>query len=220
MTTTKPLTLLIHGLHMNGLYMRPLAKKLSHAGFNTHAPSYHSLTKSIDAHSAMLHDWLSRHHDGSPINLVGHSLGGLVIRHFLANFSEHSVHRCVTLGTPHQGSICSTYTNRLLPPLVRKAHFGALDGTCPALSDGISMGVIAGTKSIGLGLPLLHYHSKKHRLSPDEHQNDGTVYLSETPLVGASDYLVMPVSHTGFLTDNQVAHQVRHFLEHGRFYRT
>lgn len=214
----KPFTLLIHGLHMHGVYMRPLAKNLAEAGFTTHAPSYHSLTQSIDAHSQKLHDWLSAHHDGSPINLVGHSLGGLVIRHFLVHHAHSwDIFRCVTLGTPHRGSVCAGYANRLLPPLVRQAYPNALDGSCPTLPDGIEMGVIAGTRSIGLGLPVLHYHSRRHNFDADAHQNDGTVYLSETPLPNAKDYLIVPVSHTGLLTDKRVAHQVVHFLNHGVF---
>jgi len=43
------------------------------------------------------------------IHLVGHSLGGLVIRHCLYELKQwqqlHCLGRVVTLGTPHQGSI-------------------------------------------------------------------------------------------------------------------
>ncbi|MDO4897267.1 MAG: alpha/beta fold hydrolase [Moraxella sp.] len=214
----KPTVLLIHGLHMHGVYMHPLSKKLALAGFTTHAPSYHSLTQPIDAHSQKLHNWLTNHHDGSPIHLVGHSLGGLVIRHFLANYGQNwNVSYCVTLGTPHQGSICADYVNKILPPLVCRAYPNALDGQCPALPDGIKMGVIAGTRPMGLGLPILSHHNHRQNLDDKARQNDGTVYLSETPLIGASDYLVLPVSHTGFLTDRTTANEVIHFLTHGRF---
>lgn len=217
--TDKPLTLLVHGLHMHGIYMYPLAKRLNQAGFATHAISYHSLMQSIDAHSKRLNDYLTKHHDpNTPINLVGHSLGGLVIRHFLANF-KWQVHRCVTLGTPHQGSVCASYANKLLPPLVRRAYPNALDGQCVILPDGIDFGVIAGNYPLGLGLPILHYHTKRHKLPQKDRANDGTVYLSETHLPQAKDYIVMPVSHTGLLTDKATACQVAHFLEHGEFLR-
>lgn len=215
----QPFVLLVHGLHMNGLYMRPLAKKLAQAGFDSHAPTYHSLTQPIDRHSERLHHWLTRHHDpAQPIHLVGHSLGGLVIRHFLATYgSDWQIGRCVTLGTPHTGSICANYANRLLPPLVHKAYPNALDGACVPPPEGVPFGVIAGTRSLGLGLPLLTYHSRRYRLDPTARTNDGTVYLSETPLVGASDYLVLPVSHTELLIDQQTADEVVSFLKYGRF---
>lgn len=217
--TDKPFTLLIHGLHMHGVYMYPLSKRLSYAGFATHAPSYHSLTKSIEAHSQLLHDWLHQHHHSyAPINLVGHSLGGLVIRHFLANFGQvWQIHRCVTLGTPHQGSICANYANKLLPPLVRRAYPNALDGRCALLSDDIELGVIAGSYPLGLGSLILNYHNKRHHLTDNERTNDGTVYLSETYLSQAKDHIILPVSHTGLLTDKATAQQVIYFLENGRF---
>lgn len=216
---SKPFTLLIHGLHMSGLYMYPLAKKLSQAGYQTHAPSYHSLTKSISDHSQILNDWLIKNHPNDrPLNLVGHSLGGLVMRHFLANFGEDwQVHRCVTLGTPHQGSICANYANRLFPPLVQKAYPLALDGSCALLPDDIELGVIAGNRPIGLGMPILSYHNRRHRLDANARQHDGTVYLSETYLPSAKDYLILPVSHTGLITDRATANQVIHFLEFGKF---
>lgn len=215
----KPFTLLIHGLHMHGLYMRPLAKKLAQAGFSTHAPSYHSLTQSIEAHSQIIHHWLLEHHQPDlPLNFVGHSLGGLVIRHFLATYgSRWQTHRCVTLGTPHQGSICASYANKLLPALVRRAYPNALDGSCPHLDDEIEFGVIAGTRPLGLGRPILSYHSRRHQLDNEARIHDGTVYLSETPLSYAKDYLILPVSHSELLTDAHTAQQIIHFLEHGQF---
>ncbi|WP_281177246.1 esterase/lipase family protein [Moraxella oblonga] len=220
--TNPPFVLLVHGLHMNGLYMRPLAKKLAQAGFDSHAPSYHSLTQSIDKHSQRLHTWLSHHHDPTkPIHLVGHSLGGLVMRHFLAQYGNYwQIGRCVTLGTPHMGSICANYANRLLPPLVHKAYPNALDGVCVPPPNGVPFGVIAGTRSFGLGLPLLTYHNHRHHLDPTARTNDGTVYLSETTLPQASDYLVLPVSHTQLILDRHVANEVIHFLKYGKFSQT
>lgn len=217
----KPFVLLVHGLYMHGVYMHPLAKKLAQAGFVSHAPSYHSLTKSIDAHSQVLHDWLSRHHTPqAPINLVGHSLGGLVIRHFLANFGQAwQIGRCVTLGTPHQGSICADYVHKLLPPLVRHAYPNALDGQCLLPPNSAELGVIAGSRSLGLGLPIVTYYNKRQSLMASDRSNDGTVYVSETYLPQAKDHIVLPVSHTELLTDKTVAQQVIYFLEHGQFLR-
>lgn len=215
----KPLTILIHGLHMNHWYTKPLEQKIRASGFPTHRHNYHSLSESIAQHGRRLHDYLTAHHDQhQPINLVGHSLGGLVIRHFIHHYPNWQVHRCVSLGTPHQGSICASYAKRYhLGALVKHALFEALDGRCPAISGKVEFGVIAGNKPIGLGVPFLAWHSHRHRLNEQEKIHDGTVYLFETPLANASDYLILPTSHTGLLTDKQTAHQVIHFLENGRF---
>lgn len=49
---------------------------------------------------------LTKKPHGTKVRLVGHSLGGLVIRNYLTNnLSSHSTEQVITIGTPHQGSI-------------------------------------------------------------------------------------------------------------------
>lgn len=44
--------------------------------------------------------------DSTKVKLIGHSLGGLVIRSYLANNpNDHRVAQALTVGTPHQGSV-------------------------------------------------------------------------------------------------------------------
>ncbi len=50
--------------------------------------------------------------------------------------------------------------------------------------------------------------------------NDGTVAVAETHLHGAKDHIALPVSHLGMLVSRQVAIQVVHFLQQGRFAHT
>ena len=224
MNESKPLAIILHGLHMNPWMMRPLARKLSRAGFRTHSLGYHSLANPIETHSSKLNDWLSQHHpQDAPLYLVGHSLGGLVIRHFLATYPDWQVMRSVTLGTPHQGSTTASYVKHYLPQLVSHAYIGALDGTCPLPPHDAKIGVIAGSRPWGLGLPFITLHSHLHR--HDTHQtldariNDGTVYLSESRLNTAADYLILPTSHSGLVSDKTAAMQTVHFLKYGEFYR-
>jgi pimeloyl-ACP methyl ester carboxylesterase len=52
-----------------------------------------------------LRDYLRRHVRGGRIDLVCHSLGGLVARVYLQELGgSRRVDRCVTLGTPHRGT--------------------------------------------------------------------------------------------------------------------
>ena len=48
---------------------------------------------------------------------------------------------------------------------------------------------------------------------------DGTVSLAETLVLGASDVIQLPVTHTFMLLDGEVFTQVVFFLRHGRFAR-
>lgn len=217
--------ILIHGLHQAPFIMRPLAKRLRAQGFDTHQYGYRSMRDAIGTNSARLNQWLEVNHaPDSPIDLVGHSLGGLIIRDFLARYPQWQIGRCVTLGTPHKGSICADYIWRLTPAIVGRSYIDALDGTVAPLPDDITLGVIAGDTPYGLGQLFLqhHHHQLKKQGSPllDKYRaHDGTVYVSETQLEAASDHLILPVSHTGMLVDKQVAKQTGYFLTHGQFQR-
>ena len=215
--------ILIHGLHQTAWIMRPLAKRLQTAGFDTHQYSYRSMRDGIKVNSARLNEWLEQnHHPDQPIYLVGHSLVGLIIRDFVAQYPKWQIGRCVTLGTPHIGSVCADYIWRLTPAVVGRSYIDALDGTVAPLPKHIILGVIAGSQPYGLGQFFLHYHNRKlckadkHLL---KHQliHDGTVYVEETKIEEAADHIVMPVSHTGMLVNKQVAEQTCYFLEHGHF---
>lgn len=217
--------ILIHGLHQAPFIMRPLAKRLRAEGFDTHQYGYRSMRDAIGTNSARLHQWLEANHaPNRPIDLVGHSLGGLIIRDFLARYPQWQIGRCVTLGTPHKGSICADYIWRLTPAIVGRSYIDALDGTVAPLPDDITLGVIAGDTPYGLGQLFLqhHHHQLKKQgsaLLDNYRAHDGTVYVSETQLEAASDHLILPVSHTGMLVDKQVAKQTGYFLTHGKFQR-
>ena len=221
----KNLVILIHGLHQTTWMMRPLAKRLKAQGFATHQYSYRSMRDGIKTNSQRLHEWLSANHNpDQPIDLVGHSLGGLIIRDFLANYPKWQIGRCVTLGTPHVGSVCADYVWRLSPLIVGRSYVDALDGTATSCPEHIHLGVIAGDKPRGLGQPFLQYHNRKlnkesESAATENCAHDGTVYVSETRLDCANDHIVLPVTHTGMLVDKEVARQVIYFLENGEFER-
>lgn len=216
----KPFVVLIHGLHQKAWIMQPLAKQLQNRGFATYQHNYYSLRDSIDKHSIALNHWFLDNHDPSiPINLVGHSLGGLVIRDFISRFPQWKIGRCVTLGTPHKGSTTARYVNKLLSPLVGNAYKNALDGQNAPLKKGVSLGVIAGNTPYGLGQIVLNYHNQKSKLSHAQCEHDGTVYVYETKLETATDHITLPVSHTGMLINQAVAEQTAYFLDHGMFKR-
>ena len=217
-TEDRPFVVLIHGLHQRSWIMGPLAKQLQRRGFATHQHNYYSLRDSIDKHSISLNEWLVKNHDPAiPINLVGHSLGGLVIRDFIIRFPQWKIGRCVTLGTPHKGSTTADYAHKLLPPTIGNAYNEALDGKTAPLKKGISLGVIAGNSPYGLGQMVLNYHKQKSKLTHPHYQHDGAVYIYETKLNEAADHLILPVSHTGMLINPVVAEQTAYFLKHGEF---
>ena len=217
--------ILIHGLHQTAWIMRPLAKRLQAAGFDTHQYGYRSMRDGIQTNSARLNTWLEEHHHpDQPIDLVGHSLGGLIIRNFVVQYPKWQIGNCVTLGTPHKGSVCADYIWRLTPAVMGRSYVDALDGTVAPLPAHITLGVIAGNRPYGLGQLFLQYHNRKLRKvnsapSTEWLIHDGTVYVKETNIEAAADHIVMPVSHTGMLVDKAVAKQIEYFLTNAQFKR-
>jgi len=217
-TPSRPLVVLLHGLHHRAWVMRPLAKRLRSAGYSTYELDYRSLRAPVAQHSQQLHDWLKvNHNPAEPIHLVGHSLGGLVIRDFIHRYPNWQIDRCVTLGTPHTGSISADYAKRLIAPLVGHSYAAGLDGKVAPLPNEICLGVIAGSSPYGIGQLFLSHHNRRARLPQSEREHDGSVYIAETRLPNAKDHIVLPVNHTGMLINAKVAEQTLYFLDHGRF---
>ena len=70
-----------------------------------------------------------------------------------------------------------------------------------------ALGIIAGSQPLGVGQLLANFNE----------DNDGTVAVSETRMPGATDHIVLPVSHLGMLVSARVAHETGLFLTQGRF---
>ena len=66
---------------------------------------------------------------------------------------------------------------------------------------------MAGSQPLGLGQFFAHF----------DEENDGTIAVSETRMPGATDHVVLPVSHLGMLISARVAHETGHFLTLGHF---
>lgn len=202
--------ILLHGLHMQAWAMQPLAKQLARHGFFPHRFGYFSMVEPLWRHSERLNHWLvERFEPDEPLCMVGHSLGGLVIRDFLSRYPNWHIPKVVTLGTPHNGSLSAKRLVKYLPTFIGKSYDMGLDGFAPVLPENIMLGSIAGNLSAGFG---------KVVLPKNVGDNDGTVLVSETMLASQSDHIILPVSHTGMIFDNEVAKQVAYFLNNGCFY--
>ena len=101
--------LLIHGLHHNDSAWLVFAPRLRRQGYrNLHLLSYNTLTRTypeLVVEAAREAERILAANPGKKLMLVGHSLGGLVIRGMLANPDlAPRIGAAVTLGTPYRGS--------------------------------------------------------------------------------------------------------------------
>lgn len=204
---------LVPGLWMPAWSLLYLAQGLRRCGFVVYRFGYSSVRADLAANAASLRRFILERCERRPVHLVGHSLGGLVIRSLLHAYPELPVARVVTLATPHQDSAVA---RRLAACALGRALLGRsvqdlLAGRLPP--DGgrprCPIGVIRGDLAFGLGRLL---YPKLPR------PNDGLLSATETRLPGADDEITLPVTHTGMLVSRRVVAQICQFLARGCFH--
>ena len=208
---------LLHGLWRTELSMKRLEWGLTEAGFGVANVTYPSLSYPIEELATMAVEEgvaecraLGLDH----IHFVTHSLGGILVRKYLADQNIKGLGRVVMLGPPNQGSQVADYIDSLgiLRPFtpVAVAQLGTGAESLPRQLGPVNfeLGVIAGTDSDLSVMPG----------APQE-TSDGTVTVAETIVPGMLDLLEMPVSHTFMMWNQPVLHQVIHFLNYGVFDR-
>jgi len=198
--------ILVHGLWWGPWCMRLLGRRLEREGFETHSFGYHTMRHDLHTHAADLRAFIADT-GVERTALVGHSLGGLVILRMLDAFDDPPPGRVLLLGSPVHGSSVGRRVarQRLFRPLVGEAK-SALDVGFSQAPEGRETGVIAGTRSVGIG----------RLFGSLERPNDGTVTVAECRLPGAREHHE-PVTHTGLLTNPGVARAAASFLQTGAF---
>lgn len=99
---------LVHGYLANRSALWPLAGYLRWRGFRQILSFDYRSTQGIERGAIALREHLRRHVRGGRIDLVCHSLGGLVARAYLQELGgARRVDHCITLGTPHRGTYSS-----------------------------------------------------------------------------------------------------------------
>lgn len=200
---------LVHGLWYGPVSLALMARRLEARGFRTHSFSYSTLGRSLGSNARALFDF-ARQRELKTLDLVGHSLGGLVILRMLDEWAGLPPGRVVLLGSPVRGSATASKIVKmpLTRPLVGQART-ALEYGFSQAPAGRETGVVAGTRPVGLGRMF-------ERL---ESPHDGTIAVAETRLAGATDQVDLPVSHTGLVLASEVVDAVESFLRRGRFAR-
>lgn len=200
---------LVHGLWMPGTELALLHRRLADAGFEPQRFRYASVADDLDTSADRLAAFIERMPERST-HVLGHSLGAVVILKLIERHGADRIGRIVCLGPPFAGTAAgdrlarwpggTRFMGRGIAQLRREVASLEWD-SCREL------GVIAGSRAIGMGrllggLPM---------------PNDGTVAVAETRLAGATDHIVLPVTHFSMLCSRRVAEQAIAFLRDGRF---
>jgi len=208
---------LLHGLWRSALSMKGLQWQLEESGYHVVNLTYPSLDHPVSELAALAIEQslaVCRELGLEQVDFVTHSLGGILVREYVAQRDIPGLRRVVMLGPPNGGSQLADYVDStsvlefFMPQAV--AQLGTSESSVPRQLGRVDfeLGVIAGTSNWLPFLPGL----------PDG-PSDGTVAVAETIVPGMMDFLEMPVGHTFMMWDDEVIAQVLFFLEHGHFQR-
>ncbi|MEX0688500.1 MAG: hypothetical protein WD072_07525 [Pirellulales bacterium] len=211
-----PTVILLHGLGEGRDSMRPLAEHLrASSDAAVISFGYASVKADLDAHGLALAQVVKGLPPAATVSFVGHSLGNLVVRRWMALAAEQElvrVHRVVMLGPPNQGSRLARMASGI---------WGVADHVEGATRDlvldwkrvspGLAVppcdfGIVAGGRGDEIGYSRL--------LAGDD---DAVVCVEETRLEGARDFLLVPVHHAAMMKHPAVQRATVSFLETGRF---
>ena len=150
------------------------------------------------------------------MHFVTHSLGGILVRAWLAHGHPPNLGRVVMMAPPNHGSELvdmldeSVTLRRLATPFNGPATYelgtgsGSVPNTLPPVD--FELGVIAGDIPINpLGAAVI------------DGPSDGTVSVASTRVDGMADHIVIGASHTLIMNNPVALAEVLEFLRNGAF---
>ena len=205
--------ILLHGLARTHRSMRKLEFALTQSGYavlNLHYPSTRYPIEKLVA-KTLTASITNLPHE-TTIHFVTHSMGGILVRHYLNQHTQANLGRVVMLGPPNKGSQVVDKLKNLPGFHLVNGPAGLQLGSHPSSLPNclgpakFEVGVIAGSRTIN---PILSM------LLPSP--NDGKVTVENTKLEGMLDHITLPVAHPFLMRNPVVINQVLHFLKFGTF---
>ena len=216
---TKPtLVVLQHGIWRSAYSLWRLERALRDHGYEVLNPSYPSTQGMIEEHAQSLgkslEGYLAEREGPAPrLCFIGHSMGGLVIRSYLAQEGAREADLCLFIATPQRGA---SLVDERKDGLMFKLFMGSKSALQLSPGSGFytslarltcqEIGVILGSKGDAGGW--------NEDIPGDD---DGTVAVSEAQLPEQTDLCALPLGHTRISCSAEAIEQALHFLGKGEF---
>jgi len=203
--------LLIHGILRSSKCMSTFADAAQQAGYTPFAFNYPSTQVSIPEAAEYLHQAIESLEGIDHLDIIAHSMGGLVTRAYFAKHHDPRIRRAVLVGTPNHGAELADLLYRNLVLRLASGPGGRqlvtdADGLIPLLpTPRCDFAIIAGARGNATGWnPWI----------PGD--DDGTVTVDSTRLVGAADFETVHCMHSALLGHRPAIEDAIRFLETGQ----
>lgn len=205
----------LHGLGRSSKTNWLLSHRLEDRGFRVHNLDYESTKRAPAELVADLREELSACCANDPstkVHFVTHSLGGILVRAYLAEHRPSSLGRVVMLSPPNKGTeLVDRFEDH---PWFRWAtgptaqQLGTHSDSLPVRLGpaDFELGIITGNVSLN---PIASWMITG--------EDDGVVAVESARLEGMADFLVVPRTHTFIMNSSDVTDEIVHFLNHGTF---
>ncbi len=196
--------------------MRAMQRGLERAGFRTLNLDYQSRRKPLEDLARDIHAPIEAFaaEVGGPVHFVTHSMGGLLVRTYLAQRRPPALGRVVMLAPPNGGSEVADLLHRRR---VYRKVFGPSGqqltthhwSSRPVRIDppDYEVGIVAGNRSVNVLLSAF--------VLPGP--NDGKVTVRSTMLPGMTDHVTVASPHPWVMRNAAAIGFTVGFLRHGRF---
>lgn len=212
---TDQCVILIHGLARTASSMETMQTALQQQGYFVVNMDYPSRKHRIeDLAVTVIPEGIAlcQKNEAETIHFVTHSLGGILVRYYLAYHDMENLGRVVMLSPPNQGSE-AVDTLKDVPGFYllngpAGDQLGTDDSSIPRHLPAVNfeVGIITGNETINYILSTF--------IPGDD---DGKVSIESAKVGGMTDFIVVPHSHPFIMTADDVIMETLTFLQNGSF---
>lgn len=207
--------ILIHGIIRSSKSFYKMGKALREDGYIVVGFDYPSTRMKLEESVKFLQSTIDSLEGVDQIDLVCHSMGGLLVRTYFQVAQEEAdprICRLVMMGTPNQGAEMANLLKKnlafqwIMGPAGQQLVMDE-NGKIASLPTPVcEFGIVAGARGTENGWnPII----------PGD--DDGTVSLQSAQLPGARDFMTVTSLHSFVTEDAEGIAGVRRFLKHGHF---